>query len=43
MSPRRSDRFGQQLTLDLPYRAALGRDDFLVTSVNRQAVAMIDR
>jgi chromosomal replication initiation ATPase DnaA len=43
MSPRRSDRFGQQLTMDLPYRAALGRDDFLVTSVNRQAVALIDR
>jgi chromosomal replication initiation ATPase DnaA len=43
MNPRRSGRFGQQLTLDLPYRAALGRDDFLVTSVNLQAVAMIDR
>jgi chromosomal replication initiation ATPase DnaA len=43
MNPRRSGRFGQQLTLDLPYGAALGREDFLVTSANLQAVAMIDR
>jgi chromosomal replication initiation ATPase DnaA len=43
MNPRRSGRFGQQLTFDLPYGAALGREDFLVTSVNLQAVAMIDR
>jgi chromosomal replication initiation ATPase DnaA len=43
MNPRGSDRFGHQLTFDLPHRAALGRDDFLVSSTNRQAVAMIDR
>jgi chromosomal replication initiation ATPase DnaA len=43
MNPRGSDRFGHQLTFDLPHRAALGRDDFLVSSANRQAVAMIDR
>ena len=33
----------QQLVLDLPLRAALGRDDFLVTPSNAAAVAMIDR
>jgi chromosomal replication initiation ATPase DnaA len=31
-----------QLTLDLPHREALGRDDFFVTSSNASAVAMID-
>ena len=34
---------GRQLVLDLPLRAALGRDDFLVTPSNEAAVAMIDR
>ena len=34
---------GRQLALDLPLRAALGRDDFLVTPSNEAAVAMIDR
>jgi chromosomal replication initiation ATPase DnaA len=43
MNPRRSGRLGQQLTLDLPHRPALGRDDFLVSPANQQAVAMIDR
>lgn len=33
----------RQLVLDLPLRAALGRDDFLVTPSNAGAVAMIDR
>jgi chromosomal replication initiation ATPase DnaA len=33
----------RQLVLDLPLRAALGRDDFLVTPSNAAAVAMIDR
>jgi len=33
----------RQLVLDLPLRTALGRDDFLVTSSNEAAVAMIDR
>lgn len=33
----------RQLVLDLPLRAALGRDDFLVTPSNQAAVAMIDR
>lgn len=33
---------GRQLVLDLPHRAALGRDDFLVTESNRAAVALID-
>jgi chromosomal replication initiation ATPase DnaA len=33
----------RQLVLDLPHRAALGRDDFLVTGSNMAAVAMIDR
>ena len=32
-----------QLTLDLGHRPALGMDDFLVTSCNREAVAWIDR
>lgn len=33
----------RQLVLDLPHRAALGREDFLVTASNAGAVAMIDR
>lgn len=33
----------RQLVLDLPHRAASGRDDFLVTPSNAAAVAMIDR
>ena len=33
----------RQLVLDLPLRAALGRDDFLVMPSNQAAVAMIDR
>ena len=33
----------QQLTLDLPHRPALGREDFLVTESNAAAVAMIDQ
>lgn len=32
----------RQLVLDLPLRAAVGRDDFLVTPSNAAAVAMID-
>lgn len=36
-------RESRQLVLDLPLRAALGRDDFLVTPSNAAAVAMIDR
>ena len=33
----------QQLVFDLPHRQALGRDDFLVTSSNAAAVALIDQ
>ncbi len=33
----------RQLVLDLPHRAALGREDFLVSRSNAAAVAMIDR
>ena len=33
----------QQLILDLPHRQALGREDFLVTSTNKEAVALIDQ
>lgn len=33
---------GRQLVLELPHRQALGRDDFLVTSSNTAAVALID-
>lgn len=33
----------EQLLLDLPHREALGRDDFLVTSSNTAAVALIDQ
>jgi chromosomal replication initiation ATPase DnaA len=32
----------RQLVLDLPHRAALGREDFLVTESNAAAVALID-
>jgi chromosomal replication initiation ATPase DnaA len=32
----------QQLVLDLPHRAASGREDFLVSSANDVAVALID-
>lgn len=32
-----------QLPLDLPHRAALGREDFLVAEANMAAVALIDR
>jgi chromosomal replication initiation ATPase DnaA len=34
---------GQQLTLDLNLRPALGRDDFLVTPSNAAAVALVDQ
>jgi chromosomal replication initiation ATPase DnaA len=33
----------RQLVLDLPHRAALGAEDFLVSSTNRQALELIDR
>jgi chromosomal replication initiation ATPase DnaA len=33
---------GRQLAFDLPHRPATGRDDFLVTSSNAKAVALID-
>ncbi|MDP2621207.1 MAG: hypothetical protein Q8P46_13725 [Hyphomicrobiales bacterium] len=33
----------RQLTLDLAYRPALGREDFIVTPANAEAVALIDR
>jgi chromosomal replication initiation ATPase DnaA len=33
----------EQLSLDLGYRAALGRDDFLVTPANAAAVAIVDQ
>ncbi len=33
----------RQLTLDLPQRPAFGRDDFLVSGSNAEAVAFIDR
>jgi chromosomal replication initiation ATPase DnaA len=32
----------RQLILDLPHRAALGRDDFLVSEANAEAAALID-
>lgn len=38
-----TERPSRQLVLDLPLRAALGRDDFLVTPSNAAAVAMVDR
>jgi DnaA regulatory inactivator Hda len=31
-----------QLPLDLPHRAAVGRDDFLVAEANKAAVALVD-
>jgi chromosomal replication initiation ATPase DnaA len=33
----------KQLAFDLPHRSAHGREDFLVSPANEQAVAMIDR
>ena len=33
----------QQLTLDLPHRPALGREDFLVTESNAVAVELVDQ
>ncbi len=33
----------RQLPLDLPHRSALGREDFLVSPSNRDAVAWLDR
>lgn len=33
----------RQLALDLPLRPALGREDFLVTAANAQAVSLVDR
>ena len=36
-------KVSRQLVLDLPVRAAFGRDDFLVTPSNEAAVAMIER
>lgn len=38
-----SEPKSRQLVLDLPHRAALGRDDFLVTPSNAAAVALIER
>lgn len=32
-----------QLPLDLPHRAALGREDFLIADANRSAVAFVDQ
>ena len=32
-----------QLPLDLPHRAAVGREDFLVAEANKAAVALVDR
>lgn len=32
-----------QLTLDLPHRPALGRDDFFITDCNAEAIAWLDR
>jgi chromosomal replication initiation ATPase DnaA len=34
---------GEQLAFDLPHRTARAREDFLVSSANERAVAMIDR
>jgi chromosomal replication initiation ATPase DnaA len=38
-----SDGVPQQLVFDLPHRAALGAEDFLVSGCNGAAVSMIDR
>ena len=43
MTVERSSDGGRQLVLDLPLRPAFGREDFLVTEANAQAVALIDR
>ncbi|MEQ9643702.1 MAG: DnaA/Hda family protein [Alphaproteobacteria bacterium] len=37
------NRASSQLTLPLPTRAALGRDDFVIGEANRAAVAWVDR
>lgn len=37
-----TSRKSSQLALDLPHRAATGRDDFLVSSANEAAVAAVD-
>lgn len=36
-------RLPEQLTFDLPHRSALGAEDFLVSTCNEAAVAVIDR
>lgn len=41
--PPTPDAEGRQLTLDLPHRPAMARDDFLVAPSNELAVAWIDR
>lgn len=38
-----SDKPARQIPLDLPHRPAFGRDDFLITSCNAEAVAWLDR
>ena len=43
MTVERSSEGGRQLVFDLPQRPAFGREDFLVTAANAQAVASIDR
>ena len=41
---KRAERTGMaQLILDLPYRPAQGREDFLVAACNEAAVAWIER
>ncbi len=42
-SSKPSSSADRQLVLDLPLRPAFGREDFLVTAANAQAVALIDR
>jgi len=37
------DAAAPQIPLDLPHRAALGRDDFMVAASNQEAVAWLDR
>lgn len=41
--PCGEDRMRRQLALDLGHRPALGREDFIVTRSNAEAVALIDR